>query len=68
MTSVDLAQKSVVIGATQERVAYETLVLATGGTPRKLPIEGKDLSNIYTLRGIEDARKIDAGEFFLDCL
>ncbi|KAJ3486827.1 hypothetical protein NLI96_g3958 [Meripilus lineatus] len=61
VTSVDLAQKSVVIGATQERVAYETLVLATGGTPRKLPIEGKDLSNIYTLRGIEDARKIDAG-------
>lgn len=61
VTSVDPAQKAVVIGSTQERVAYEILVLATGGTPRKLPIVGKDLSNVFTLRGVDDAKKIDAG-------
>jgi len=43
-----------------ERVPYSTLVLATGGTPRKLPIDGKDLSNVLTLRGVDSAKKIDA--------
>lgn len=62
VTSVDLGQKSVIIGGTgQEKVEYEVLVLATGGIPRRLPIAGKDLSNVYTLRDVEDAKKIDAG-------
>jgi len=60
VSSIDVSQKAVIIGDTQERVPYETLVLATGGTPRKLPIEGKDLSNVLTLRGVDDAKKIDA--------
>ena len=60
VTSVDLAQKAVVIG--NERVSYETLVLATGATPRKLPIAGKDLTNVFRLRGVDDAKKIDAGK------
>ncbi|KAI0636226.1 hypothetical protein C8Q77DRAFT_1102224 [Trametes polyzona] len=60
VSSVDLASKEVIVGATQERVPYETLVLASGGVPRRLPIEGKDLSNVLTLRGVEDAKKIDA--------
>ena len=62
VSSVDLAAKEVVAGPNQERVAYETLVLATGGIPRRLPIPGKDLSNVFTLRGVEDAKKIDNGE------
>ncbi|TBU39755.1 hypothetical protein BD309DRAFT_901165 [Dichomitus squalens] len=60
VTGVELGNKEVVIGATQEKVPYDTLVLATGGIPRRLPIPGKDLSNVYTLRGVEDAQKIDA--------
>ena len=71
MTAIDLQNKSAVIGASNERVPYETLVLATGGTPRKLPIEGKDLGNIFTLRGVHDASVIDAGEctiFPRDCI
>ncbi len=63
VTSVELANKFVVIGSTNERVPYETLVLASGGTPRKLPVEGKDLGNIFTLRGVDDAKKIDAGKW-----
>ncbi|KAI0926250.1 hypothetical protein AcW1_008468 [Taiwanofungus camphoratus] len=60
VTSVDLAKKEVVVGPNQQRVPYETLVLATGGVPRRLPIEGKDLSNVLTMRGVDDAKKIDA--------
>ncbi|KAH8100761.1 hypothetical protein BXZ70DRAFT_935724 [Cristinia sonorae] len=60
VTSIDFNQKAVVVASTQERVPYETLVLATGGVPRKLPIGGKDLSNVFTLRGVDDAKKIDA--------
>ncbi|CAL1716035.1 unnamed protein product [Somion occarium] len=61
VTSVDLGSKTVVVGSSKEHVPYETLILATGGTPRKLPVEGKDLSNVYTLRGVDDAKRIDAG-------
>lgn len=61
VSGVDLASKEVIIGATQERVPYESLILASGGLPRRLPIPGKDLANVLTLRGVEDAKKIDAG-------
>ena len=64
VTGVDAAAKEVIVGPNQERVAYENLVLATGGTPRRLPIPGKDLSNVFTLRGVEDAKLIDAGTLF----
>jgi len=60
VTSVDLENKLIVVGNTNERVLYETLVLASGGTPRKLPVEGKELGNVFTLRGVDDAKKIDA--------
>ena len=36
-------------------------MLATGGIPRVLPIEGKDLGNVLVLGKVEDAAKIDAG-------
>jgi len=57
--SVDAPAKSVRLtdGTT---FPYETLVLATGGLPRRLPIDGASLSNVYTMRGVEDAQKIDA--------
>ena len=61
VSGVDITSKEVIVGASQERVPYETLVLASGGVPRRLPIEGKDLANVLTLRGVEDAKKIDAG-------
>ena len=46
---------------TKEQLVYDKLVLATGGIPRVLPIEGKDLGNVFVLRKVEDAAKIDAG-------
>ncbi|KAI0648919.1 hypothetical protein C8Q79DRAFT_903656 [Trametes meyenii] len=58
VTGIDVASKEVIVGT--GRVHYETLILASGGVPRRLPIEGKDLANVLTLRGVEDAKKIDA--------
>ncbi|KAI0703812.1 hypothetical protein BC835DRAFT_1262345 [Cytidiella melzeri] len=60
VTAIDLEHKAAVIGATNERVTYDSLILASGGTPRQLPIEGKELGNIFTMRGVDDAKKIDA--------
>ncbi|KAI0775025.1 hypothetical protein BD413DRAFT_471840 [Trametes elegans] len=60
VSGVDPSAKEVIVGALQERVPYEKLILASGGVPRRLPIEGKDLANVYTLRFVEDAQKIDA--------
>ncbi|KAL7792566.1 hypothetical protein V8C37DRAFT_409907 [Trichoderma ceciliae] len=41
------------------KFAYTKLVLATGGTPRVLPLQGfKVLGNIFTLRTVHDAKKI----------
>lgn len=48
----------------KEIIPYDTLILASGGVPRRLPIEGADLENVYTLRKIQDAQKIDSGIAF----
>lgn len=58
--SVDFASKSVSTksGKTYQ---YTKLVLATGGTPRWLPLPGLkegDLDNVFVLRAIPDAQKI----------
>lgn len=58
VTGVDFAAKSVTTkkGASY---AYTKLVLATGGVPRNLPLQGfKVLGNIFTLRTVHDTQKI----------
>lgn len=60
VTSVDTSTKQVIFEGGKESVPYDKLILATGGTPRRLPIEGGGLENVYTFRGIEDAKKVDA--------
>lgn len=57
--SVDTGSKSVTLEG-GEKVKYDKLVLATGAIPRRLPIPGADLPHVYTLRGVEDAKNIDA--------
>lgn len=44
---------------------YEKLILAPGGTPRRLPIEGSQLENVFTFRGIEDAKRVESGWSYL---
>ena len=63
VTSVDTANKTVTLEDGKETISYDTLVLASGGIPRRLPIEGGELENVYTLRNVQDAQKIDAGTF-----
>ncbi|USQ77638.1 NAD(P)/FAD-dependent oxidoreductase [Ornithinimicrobium cryptoxanthini] len=41
-----------------ERIAYQELVVATGATPRRLPLPGSDLSGVLTLRRIADSDAI----------
>lgn len=47
-----------VILADDSRVAYEALLLATGGHVRKLSIPGAQLDGVMTLRTLDDARCI----------
>jgi NADPH-dependent 2,4-dienoyl-CoA reductase/sulfur reductase-like enzyme/nitrite reductase/ring-hydroxylating ferredoxin subunit len=42
-----------------ESIAYNKLILATGGSPKTLPLQGfKVLGNVFTLRQVPDAKKI----------
>lgn len=57
--SIDRAARTVALddGST---LAYEGLVLATGGHNRRLPVPGGDLPDISSLRSIDDAYKFAA--------
>ncbi|KAK2460926.1 hypothetical protein APHAL10511_007396 [Amanita phalloides] len=59
VTSVDLANKKVILDGGKDSLPYDKLILATGGTPRRLPIEGGNLENVYTFRGIPDSQKVN---------
>ncbi|RDB26297.1 Apoptosis-inducing factor 1 [Hypsizygus marmoreus] len=60
VTSVDLSKKQVILEGGKETLNYDKLVLATGGIPRRLPVEGAQLENVYTFRGVPDSQKVDA--------
>lgn len=58
VTDVDFSERSV---GTKNggKYAYTKLILATGGTPKLLPLQGfKVLENIFTLRSVHDTKKI----------
>ena len=54
------SKKTVTLEGSKEKISYEKLVLATGSTPKRLPIPGNDLPHVFVLRTVEDAKKIDA--------
>jgi NADPH-dependent 2,4-dienoyl-CoA reductase/sulfur reductase-like enzyme/nitrite reductase/ring-hydroxylating ferredoxin subunit len=59
VVDVDLAAKAVTT-KNGDRHTYTKLVLATGGKPKNLPLQGfKTLENIFTLRTVHDAVKIN---------
>ena len=55
--SVDAKSKIVRIGS--ESIAYDKVLVATGGRPRELFIPGSDAKNVFLLRTIEDALAIN---------
>jgi 3-phenylpropionate/trans-cinnamate dioxygenase ferredoxin reductase subunit len=58
-TRVDVVDKVVELDG-GERVAYDKLLVATGGRNRRLPIPGLDLEGIYDLRTVADSDRIRA--------
>jgi len=60
VTSVDIESRRVTLGG-NETVAYDQLILAPGGIPRRLPVECAMLENVFTFRGVEDAKKVNLG-------
>jgi 3-phenylpropionate/trans-cinnamate dioxygenase ferredoxin reductase component len=58
-TRVDAAEKMVELDG-GERVAYDKLLIATGGRNRRFPIPGLDLEGIYDLRTVADSDHIRA--------
>ncbi|OTA04381.1 monodehydroascorbate reductase [Trichoderma parareesei] len=58
VNGVDFANKHVNT-TSGSKIPYTKLVLATGATPRTLPLPGfKELGNIFTLRTVHDAKNI----------
>ncbi|GAB3378078.1 FAD-dependent oxidoreductase [Lysobacter fragariae] len=59
VTAIDAGARQVLTGS-GERFAYDALLIATGAEPRRLPVPGFDLPNVFTLRSLADARAIIA--------
>ncbi|KAF8416501.1 hypothetical protein EV426DRAFT_685898 [Tirmania nivea] len=57
VVEVDFKNKKVKIEDGQE-FPYMKVILATGGTPKRLPIEGFNLGNVFLLRGVDDAKAV----------
>jgi 3-phenylpropionate/trans-cinnamate dioxygenase ferredoxin reductase subunit len=58
-TGIDVVARRVTLGS-GEALAYRHLVLATGATPRLLPLAGIDLPGVHTLRRRPDSDAIHA--------
>lgn len=58
-TAIDRAAKRVILGESRS-LAYDKLLLTTGGVVRHLGIAGADLDNVHYLRTIEESRAIGA--------
>lgn len=57
VTAIDRAAKTVVL-SDDTTVAYDTLILATGSTARKLDVPGADLTGVLELRTLADGRRL----------
>ncbi|GAA6026191.1 hypothetical protein JCM10207_008768 [Rhodosporidiobolus poonsookiae] len=57
-TSADLSAGSVTL-SNGETLSADNLILATGAEPTRLPLDGADLSNVFTVRGVKDAAAIN---------
>ncbi|WVR05904.1 hypothetical protein IAU60_002930 [Kwoniella sp. DSM 27419] len=57
VTKVDLTAQTVTTSSGGSH-HYDHLVLAPGGKPKRIPIDGTDLENVVTLRSIQDTKKI----------
>jgi NADPH-dependent 2,4-dienoyl-CoA reductase/sulfur reductase-like enzyme/nitrite reductase/ring-hydroxylating ferredoxin subunit len=59
VTAIDATRRRIIL-ADGELIEYAAALVATGGTPRKLPVPGADLPGVFALRSIADAEAIVA--------
>src|SRR5215469_7042451 len=59
VTAIDAAARQVVLGR-GDRLGYDKLLLATGSSPRRLPVPGADLDGVHYLRTVADSDRIRA--------
>jgi 3-phenylpropionate/trans-cinnamate dioxygenase ferredoxin reductase subunit len=57
VTAIDRAARQVTL-ADGSHVGYDKLLLATGASPRRLPLPGADADGVHHLRRIEDSEQI----------
>jgi 3-phenylpropionate/trans-cinnamate dioxygenase ferredoxin reductase subunit len=55
--SIDRAAKTVTLASGLQR-SYEELVIATGASPRMIPLDGADLVGVHVLRRISDSETL----------
>lgn len=58
-TAIDRDHRTVTL-SDGNTAAYDALLLATGSTPRRLPVPGADLDGVLTLRRLGDSERIRA--------
>ena len=65
VTKVDALEKKIIFSDNSE-LKFDSLLLATGGSARKLDVPGSDLDNIFTIRNPEDVdlilQRVDKAE------
>ncbi|ONI85579.1 FAD-dependent oxidoreductase [Saccharothrix sp. ALI-22-I] len=59
ITRIDVGER-VVVDSTGAAHSYDRLILATGSTPRRLPVPGGELPRLRTLRTVEDSLALRA--------
>ncbi|MFO7727180.1 MAG: FAD-dependent oxidoreductase [Desulfonatronovibrio sp.] len=59
---IDRSSKKVLVedidSGRQYHLQYDQLVMATGSRPRKIPLPGSELGNVFTVSGLEEAVRI----------
>jgi NADPH-dependent 2,4-dienoyl-CoA reductase/sulfur reductase-like enzyme/rhodanese-related sulfurtransferase len=62
--SIDREKKQVLVerldSGEQETLSYDKLVIATGSSPRRLPLPGAELEGVHVVADLNDAEKIRA--------
>ncbi|MGB7251912.1 MAG: FAD-dependent oxidoreductase [Phormidesmis sp.] len=57
VTKLDVQSQQITYGDNQT-IRYDSLLIATGGKVKKMPMDGADKGNVFTLRNAQDARAI----------
>jgi 3-phenylpropionate/trans-cinnamate dioxygenase ferredoxin reductase component len=57
VTSIDRAARRVYVEG-EAPVVYDKLLIATGGRPRRLPVQGADLPGVHVIRTFEDSVRL----------